>query len=60
MFGLAYTWIEWLEYNISRTLDPESDEQERRIGIREVKNTLKRIEYIHNMEKDIRQVMSSL
>lgn len=46
VFGLAYTWIEWLEYNICRALGACTDETERAMGISEVKNTINRIQYI--------------
>ena len=54
VFGLAYTWIEWLEYNITRSLGRCQDERERETGISEVLNTVNRIRYIHEMEDRIR------
>ena len=57
VFGLAYTWIEWLEYNITRALGQCRDEEECQLGIAEVKNTLSRIRYIHDKESDIRQAL---
>ena len=59
-FGVAYTWIEWLEYNISRTLGNCQDEAERQMGINEVKNTVARIAYIREMEDEIKHNMNLL
>lgn len=57
VFGLAYTWIEWLEYNITRALGKCRDEDDRQLGIAEVMNTLSRIRYIHDKESNIRQAL---
>ncbi len=57
VFGLAYTWIEWLEYNITRALGQCRDVDDRQLGIAEVKNTLSRIKYIHDKESDIRRAL---
>ena len=57
IFGIAYTWIEWLEYNVRRALGEYTDEEERLTGVKELKNTLHRIRYIHEVEKDIREVL---
>ena len=54
VLGLAYTWIEWLEYNITRSLGCCQDESERETGISEVRNTLNRIRYIRETEAEIR------
>ena len=45
--GVAYTWVEWLEYNIQRALGNCMDDAERQLGISEVRNTIDRIKYIH-------------
>lgn len=59
VFGLAYTWVEWLEYNIQRALGTCSDEAERALGISEAKNTINRIKYIRNMEKEMKEALDS-
>ncbi|MBD5455217.1 MAG: GNAT family N-acetyltransferase [Lachnospiraceae bacterium] len=59
VFGLAYTWVEWLEYNIQRALGKCINETERRMGISEVRNTVERIKYIQNMEKEIKEALNS-
>lgn len=51
--GVAYTWVEWLEYNIQRALGNCMDEAERQLGIAEVRNTVDRI-------KDIRKTMPQI
>nr|MCR4789415.1 phosphotransferase [Lachnospiraceae bacterium] len=55
VFGLAYTWIEWLEYNIERSLGEYADEAEHRMAEAEVYNTLKRIRYIRDMEDELKK-----
>ncbi len=57
VFGLAYTWIEWLEYNINRSLGQCMDEEERKMAVGEVKNTINRIRYIHDREKEIKKAL---
>lgn len=60
MVGLAYTWVEWLEYNIQRALGNCMDEEERELGISEVRNTINRIEYIHKIEPQIKAALNTL
>ncbi|MCM1188246.1 MAG: GNAT family N-acetyltransferase [bacterium] len=57
--GVAYTWLEWLEYNIQRALGGCTDEAERNLGISEVRNTLDRIGYIHRMEPEIKEALNT-
>ena len=54
VFGLTYTWIEWLEYNIQRALGSCQDKAEQEMGLTEVKNTINRIKYIREMEDIIK------
>ncbi|MBO4629909.1 MAG: aminoglycoside phosphotransferase family protein [Treponema sp.] len=54
VFGLTYTWIEWLEYNIQRSLGASQDKTEQEMGFSEVKNTINRIKYIRKMEEKIK------
>lgn len=58
VFGLAYTWVEWLEYNIQKSLGGQYDDAERSVDICEVKNTIGRIQYIRNHEKEIRDALT--
>lgn len=60
VFGLAYTWIEWLEYNIDRALGKCTDESERKMGMTEVKNTINRIRYIHDKEQEIKETLKGI
>ena len=57
MVGLAYTWVEWLEYNIQRALGNCVDEKEKELGVLEVKNTINRISYIYEMEPQIKAAL---
>lgn len=59
VFGLAYTWIEWLEYNMQRALGECADESERMLGVSEVRNTINRIKYIRDMEKETKEALDS-
>ncbi len=55
IFGLAYTWIEWLEYNIQRALGACTDEAERQMGIEQVVQTINRIKYLWEKEDLIKK-----
>lgn len=57
LFGLAYNWVDWLEYNIQRALGNCVDEAEQNLGISEVKNTIHRIEYLRRMEPQIKEAL---
>lgn len=59
VFGLAYTWVEWLEYNMQRALGTCVDEKEQKLGITEVKNTIRRIQYIQSMEQEIKAALDT-
>ena len=56
LFGIAYTWIEWLEYNIRRALGTD----EKRLGEEETGNTINRIRYLASIEDDICSVLKSI
>lgn len=61
LFGIAYTWVEWLEYNIRRALGMEgSDEEAIKLGADEVGNTINRIKYLSTIEKDVCKVLNAL
>ena len=60
VLGLAYTWIEWLEYNITRALGNCRDESERETGISQVRSTVSRIRHLRAMEDRIRELLDSL
>ncbi len=57
--GVAYTWVEWLEYNIQRALGKCMDEAERELGVSEVRSTMNRIRYIHKMMPQIREALDT-
>ena len=59
VFGLAYTWVEWLEYNIQRALGACGDQTEQALGISEVRNTIERIRYLRSLEMEIKDVLDS-
>lgn len=52
--GSGYGWLDWLAYNTRRALGIEcGDEEERRLGIREVHGSLRRIAYYHSVKRDV-------
>jgi len=54
LYGIAYTWVEWLAYNIRRALGLEgSGEDERQLGEWEVRNTVARIKALGEAEEEI-------
>ena len=60
VLGVAYTWVEWLEYNVRRALGCCRDEAERETGAAEVFNTVRRIRHIRGQEALIRQTLERL
>ena len=59
VFGVAYSWIGWLEFSIRRALGECTDEAEQAMGITEAHNTINRIKYIYHNEKDIKAALDS-
>lgn len=57
--GVAYTWVEWLEYNIQRALGKCMDSAERELGISEVRNTMDRMKYIHKTTPQIKEALDT-
>lgn len=57
--GVAYNWVDWLEYNIQRALGNCVDEAEQELGISEVKNTIQRIEYLREIEPQIKEALET-
>lgn len=60
VFGLAYTWLEWFEYNLKRALGDCIDEKEKVMCLTEVKNTLARIRCLYENEASIRRELALL
>ena len=61
MFGIAYTWIEWLEYNIKRALGMEAtDHEEIKLGEAETLNTINRMKYLSAKKEEICLVLKEL
>ena len=58
LYGISYTWVEWLEYNIRRALGMEgSAPEDIKLGEQEVHNTIDRIKYLSKIEKEICSVL---
>lgn len=61
LYGIAYTWVEWLEYNIRRALGIESaDAEDMKLGAEEVRRTIERIRYLSSIEGDVCAVLAGL
>ena len=61
LYGIAYNWVEWLEYNIRRALGLESQtEQEIKLGENEVINTLERIKYLNSIEDEVKKILRAV
>lgn len=58
VFGLAYTWVEWLEYNMQRALGQCADEAECSMGKTQVKQTIAQIAYMRRVEASVREGMA--
>lgn len=52
--------LEWLAYNLTRTLGIECDESEKEIGISETVSTLEHLVYYDRMKKEVIQSMSDM
>ncbi len=60
LFGIAYTWLEWLEYNLKRALGMEgTTEEEQQLGRDEVINTINRIKYLRSIEDEVCSVIKN-
>lgn len=61
LYGIGFSWIEWLEYNIRRALMLESDsEEERQLGIQQVKETIPRIKYYASIKEELIGYLESI
>ena len=61
LFGISYTWVDWLEYNLRRALGMEGcDPGEIRLGAEEAVKTLDRIRYLHLIENEVRGILQSI
>lgn len=59
LIGVAYNWVDWLEYNIRRALGNCVDEAEQELGVSEVRNTIRRMEYLREVEAQIREALQT-
>ena len=60
LFGIAYTWVEWLEYNIRRALGLEGSGDEIGLGEDETVRTVGRIRYLASVETEVRHVLQEI
>lgn len=55
-----YGRLEWLEYNVKRSLGMECSEEEIEMGISEVKNTISHVVYYHDIQQDIIKICRTI
>lgn len=60
VYGLAYTWVEWFEYNIEQVLCSSVDLDKKKTWIEEAYKTLNRILCLYKNETEIRHELSLL
>ena len=61
LYGISYTWVEWLEYNTRRALGMEGfASAEIKLGEEEVRNTIGRIKYLSEIEQEICPVLGNI
>lgn len=54
LYGIGFSWLDWLEYNVKRALLIECEnEEEQKLGIGQVHETLGRIVYYHSVKEEI-------
>lgn len=54
LYGLGFGWLDWLDYNVKRALMLEcTDEEERKLGIEQVRGTIPRIVYYASIQKEL-------
>lgn len=52
--GMGYSWLDWLAYNVRRSLGIEcADEEERQMGVRETWETIRRIRYYASVREEL-------
>ena len=52
--GMGYSWLDWLAYNVRRSLGIEcADEEERQLGVRETLETIRRIRYYASVREEL-------
>lgn len=60
LYGIGFSWLEWLAYNIKRALGLECEmEEERQLGIRQVHETVPRIVYYAAIKKELLDHLAS-
>ncbi|MCH5291849.1 MAG: aminoglycoside phosphotransferase family protein [Treponema sp.] len=58
IFGAAYNWLGWLDYNLSRASGTAGeDAAEQKTGALEAERTIRRIAYLSGIEDEVRQVL---
>lgn len=54
LYGIGFSWLDWLLYNMKRALMIECEnEEERKLGIEQVKETIRRIVYYASVKEEL-------
>lgn len=54
LYGIGFSWLDWLDYNVRRALGIEcADASERQLGITQVSETLERIVYYTSIKEEV-------
>lgn len=54
LYGIGFSWLDWLLYNMKRALVIECEnEEERKLGIEQVKETIRRIVYYASVKEEL-------
>lgn len=54
LYGIGFSWIEWLDFNVKRALMIECEnEEERRLGIEQIRGTIPRIVYYASIKDEL-------
>lgn len=61
LYGIGFSWLSWLAYNVRRALGIEcGDEEEKKLGIEQVHETIPRILYYASIKEELLNCLASL
>lgn len=61
LYGIGFSWLEWLEYNLKRAMMIECEnEEERQLGIGQVRETIQRIVYFASVKDELLSHLSAV
>jgi len=61
LYASGFAWLEWLEYNMRRAIgEAAQDEEERRLGVQEALETIRRIRHHAQRREDVLRVLDGI